>query len=544
MKIALAQINTRIGDFEGNLKIVLDSLKQAEKKGADLVVFPELTLTGYPPRDLLDRPDFIEANLSALKKLISKVGKTACLVGYVDRRASAYGKKLANAAAFIYQKKILARQHKTLLPTYDVFDEDRYFEAGQSHELVDFKGEKIGISICEDIWNDQDERGRTPYLIDPVLEQARVGASLLINLSASPFSKGRQKTRREMLQRQLRKYRAPLIYVNLVGGNDSLIFDGASMVFNKAGKLCRLLPSFCEALEIIDTRRLSIITLPKISEDEQVLDALVVGLRDYMKKCGFQKVVLGLSGGIDSALTAWIAVAALGARNVLGLSMPSNYSSPGSIKDAESLAKALGIEFRIHPIKNLYQDYLQALHFDRDTKIDVAMQNIQARIRGNLLMAVSNREGRLLLTTGNKSELAVGYCTLYGDMAGGLAVISDVPKTMVYRLAKLANRRKQAIPRATFTKPPSAELAPNQKDQDDLPPYEILDAILQAYLEEQQTPAEIVARGFAKQTVLDVIRRLDRNEYKRFQMPPGLRVTGKAFGEGRRVPITSGYRVG
>jgi NAD+ synthase (glutamine-hydrolysing) len=543
MKIALAQVNTTIGDFEGNLEIILDYVRRAGKLGADLVVFPEMTLTGYPPKDLLDRPDFVEAAEQALKKLTQQIRQPACIVGFLGKRISSTGKPLTNAAALIHQQTILGVKHKMLLPTYDVFDEGRYFEPGKSSPVFEFCGRKIGVSICEDIWNDPTYWGGTPYPLDPVLEQAEAGAEILINISASPYSRGKGKIRYELMRRQVLRYRAPLIYVNLVGGNDDLVFDGASQVIDAQGRLALRLKAFEEDLRVVDMDRLRSIRLPKIKEEEWVLDALVMGLKDYMKKCNFNKAVIGLSGGIDSSLTAWIACAALGSKNVLGVSMPSPYSSKGSLTDAKKLAQSLGMEYRVYPITDLYDSYKQVLDYDEGKKVDVTLQNIQARIRGNILMALSNRESRLLLSTGNKSEMSVGYCTLYGDMAGGLAIISDVPKTLVYQLAKLANRRKPAIPRSVFSKAPSAELAPHQKDQDDLPSYEILDGILERYIERRMDPNAIVAEGFERKVVMDVLRRLDANEYKRGQAPPGIRITTKAFGYGWRFPITSRYRV-
>jgi NAD+ synthetase len=543
MRIALAQINTTVGDFEGNLARVLEALRRAERQKADLAVFPELTLTGYPPKDLLERPDFIQANLRALRRLVSQVGKTACIVGFVDDRSKLAGKPLANAAALIHQNKIVGIKHKMLLPTYDVFDEGRYFEPGRSSPVFHLKGRKLGVSICEDIWNDRSYWGSNAYPVDPVLEQARAGAEVLINISCSPYSRGKQKVRQQLLQRQTLRYQAPLIYVNLVGANDDLVFDGQSVVLNAKGQVLKQLKGFVEDFQVVEIDRLRPIRLPVISEDRQVLEALHLGLKDYLRKCGFSKAVIGLSGGIDSALTAWIAARALGAKNVLGVSLPSPFSSPGSLRDAKALANALRIEHRVYPIGPLYEQYKTTLQYREKKKVDVTLQNLQARIRGTLLMAISNREGHMLLSTGNKSELSVGYCTLYGDMAGGFALLSDVPKTLVYRLSRLANKILPAIPRSTLTKPPSAELAPGQKDQDDLPPYEILDAILEGYIERHLSPEAIVAEGFPKRTVADVLRRLDANEYKRQQAAPGIRITSKAFGYGWRVPIANKYRV-
>lgn len=543
MKIALAQINTTIGDFQGNLDRILDYVRLAGQRNADLVVFPELAITGYPPKDLLERPDFIRANLRVLRQLAKKITKPACVVGFVDSRKGKTGKPLANAAALIHKRKIIGTKHKHLLPTYDVFDEGRYFEPGLSSPVFDLLGKKIGISICEDIWTDQSYWGNPIYSVDPILEQAYSGAEYLINLSASPFSVGRGKDREKVLGRHAKRYGRPVVYVNLVGGNDDLVFDGGSLVINGQGRVVTRLKRFSEDLAIVNMDKLRPLKKTNVKGDEEVLDALTLGLKDYMRKCDFKKTVIGLSGGIDSALTAWIAVQAVGAKNVLGVSMPSPYSSKGSVKDAENLARSLGVEFRVLPISGLFTGYKETLSYEHDKKIDVTLQNIQARIRGNLLMAISNREGRLLLTTGNKSEMSIGYCTLYGDMAGGFSVLIDVPKTMVYRLARLANRRKKAIPVSSITKPPSAELAPDQTDQDDLPSYEVLDDILSSYIENQLQPEEILKRGHQKKIVTDVLKRLDNNEYKRMQAPPGIRITNKAFGYGRRVPISSRYRV-
>jgi NAD+ synthase (glutamine-hydrolysing) len=543
MKIALAQINTTVGDFEGNLRRILEEYRRARQRNADLVIFPELTTTGYPPKDLLDRPDFVEANLKILEKLTAQIRGPACVVGFVEKRSDSTGRPLSNAAALIADGKIVGIKRKRLLPTYDVFDEGRYFEPGKDSPVFIVAGRRIGISICEDIWTDPGYWGRSFYSVDPIAEQAAAGAEILINISASPYAMGRGKVREDILAPQAKRYGCPVIYLNLVGGNDDLIFDGSSLVLDGKGRVVERLASFTEETRVVDVTKLRPLKPQKVQEESLVLDGLVMGLKDYLRKCGFSRAVLGLSGGIDSALTAWIACRALGADKVLGVAMPSPYSSKGSLRDAEKLAKSLKMEFRVLPITGLYEQFNQTLAWPKQKKVDVARQNLQARIRGNLLMALSNKEGRILLTTGNKSELSVGYCTLYGDMAGGFSVLMDVPKTLVYRLARTANKKKQAIPEAVFRKPPSAELAPDQSDQDDLPPYEILDAILKAYIEERKSPAQIVAAGFKKSVVEDVLRRLDQNEYKRMQAPPGIRITSKAFGYGRRVPISSKYRV-
>jgi NAD+ synthase (glutamine-hydrolysing) len=542
MKIALAQLNTTVGDFAGNLRRILEEYRLAGQRNADLVVFPELTLTGYPPKDLLDRPDFIEANLKALTELTRQIRGPACVVGFVERRAETTGRPLSNAAALIAGGKIIGIKRKRLLPTYDVFDEGRYFEPGNGSPVFTVAGQRIGISICEDIWTDPTYWGRSFYSVDPIAEQAEAGAEILINISASPYAMGRGKIREGILEKQAKRYACPVIYLNLVGGNDDLIFDGSSLVLDEKGRVVQRLASFAEETRVIDLEKLRPSKTKTVAEESLVLDGLVMGLKDYLRKCGFSRAVLGLSGGIDSALTAWIACRALGADKVLGVAMPSPYSSKGSLRDAEKLAKALRMEFRVLPIEGLYQQFQKTLRWPQGKKVDVARQNLQARIRGNLLMALSNQEGRILLTTGNKSELSVGYCTLYGDMAGGFAVLMDVPKTLVYRLARVANKKKKSIPEAIFRKPPSAELAPGQTDQDDLPPYKTLDAILKAYIEERKSPEQIVAAGFKKSVVVDVLRRLDQNEYKRMQAPPGIRITSKAFGYGWRLPIANRYR--
>ncbi len=543
MKIALAQINTQIGNFALNLEKITQAIDKAKQKGAQLIIFPELTLTGYPPRDLLEKTQFVDKNLNLLNQLAKKVKNIVCVVGFVEPNLEDKGKPLYNAAAFLQDGHIEKIIRKRLLPTYDVFDENRYFEPGHESCVFYYKGYNIGLSICEDIWNDESILGRKLYAEDPIDDLSRKGANLFINISASPYSMGKRSIREKLLSQVARSKKAPLVYVNLVGGNDDLIFDGSSLVFNEEGEICTRLKSFEEDFSIVDLQSLKPEPFYQVHEMEKVRKALVLGIRDYMAKSGFKKAILGLSGGIDSCLVANLAAEACGAKNVLGVSLPSPYSSQSSLTDAKALAKNLGIQHRTIPIGDIYKAYPLALEWDsKPRKVDVALQNIQARIRGNILMALSNREGYLLLSTGNKSEMAVGYCTLYGDMAGGLAVISDLPKTLVYQLSRYLNKKHRAIPESVFRKAPSAELAPNQKDQDDLPPYETLDEILRLYIEENKSSAQIIKAGFAKKTVLDVIQRVDRNEYKRQQAPPGLRITSKAFGFGRQIPLTNGFK--
>lgn len=543
MKIALAQINTIVGDFAGNLRKILSYLKKAEKAGADICVFPEMAITGYPARDLLLHDDFIDDNLTTLDQLRKKVGKTAALVGFVARNHTSTGKGLFNASAFIHKKKIIKTSHKMLLPTYDVFDEVRYFDAATKVSTVNFKGKRIGLSICEDIWNDPDFWQRRYYVADPVKMLVRRGIDFLINISSSPFVIGRRTLRHSMIRELAVKYRMPVYYVNQVGGNDQLIFDGCSLAVDSKGGVIAQGKLFAEDLILVDgfTAKTA---HPWLEEPvlETVYDALVLGIRDYVRKCGFKGAVIGLSGGIDSSVTACLAVEALGRENIHGVSMPSTYSSKSSTEDARRLAKNLEISFTFIPITKLYRAYLETLkpHFRRRKK-DITEENIQARIRGNILMALSNKFGYLVLSTGNKSETAVGYCTLYGDMTGGLAVLSDVPKTLVYDLAHYINQHAETIPENILTKAPSAELKPGQRDQDSLPPYEVLDAILTQYVEKRKKPEEIVVEGYSKKLVCDIVRRLERNEYKREQAPPGLKITTKAFGFGRRMPIAQKY---
>lgn len=541
MKLALAQLNTTVGDLSGNVAKIREAYQRAVAAGADLVLTPELAITGYPPRDLLVKRRFIADNLHALEELTRVVGETALVVGYVDINPHRPGREWFNAAAFIERGTIIARRYKTLLPTYDVFDEDRYFQPAAKNEPFTWRGQRVGLTICEDIWSAQEKWSLHRYPRDPVRELGLV--DLLLNISASPFHLGKERLRREMVQAVARDYRVVLAYCNQVGGNDELIFDGHSIVLDPAGRILAQAAGFREELLLVDLTTAKPVLPPEAAEIELLHDALVLGLRDYVQKCGFRSVVLGLSGGIDSAVTACLAVEALGPENVVGVSMPSQFSSKGSIEDARQLAQNLGIRWLMLPIQEAFESVKRTLApVFQGLPEDATEENVQARLRGIVLMALSNKFGHLLLTTGNKSELAVGYCTLYGDMAGGLAVIADVPKTRVYELARYINRAREIIPAASLTKPPSAELRPNQTDQDTLPPYEVLDAILTRYVEETKSTAEIVAEtGFDEKLVREIVRKIDLNEYKRKQAPPCLRVTTKAFGIGRRVPIAQRY---
>jgi len=549
VRIAVAQLNPTVGDIEGQTERIIETYTRVASSEIDLVVFPELYLVGYPPRDLLERTWFIERverALDRLARLTEDRPETGLLLGVPVRNGQQAGKDLHNAAVLLHRGRVEAVRAKSLLPSYDVFDETRYFARADEVRVVPFKGERLGISICEDAWNDPALwPSKVSYSSDPIAALAEQGATLLVNISASPYWRGKERIRHRLISGHARRHKVPFLYVNQVGGNDELLFDGRSMAIDARGNPIALFPSFEEAVDIIDMRETG---APHGYEAEEeiatVHKALVMGLRDYARKCGFKTAVLGLSGGIDSAVTACLAAAALGAENVLGISMPSQYSSTGSIEDSRKLAENLGIDFRIVPIADVFGSYLVALeaHF-RGLESNVAEENIQARIRGNMLMAFSNKFGYLVLSTGNKSELAVGYCTLYGDMSGGLAVISDVPKMMVYELAHYINRERAIIPEASITKPPSAELRPNQTDQDTLPPYEVLDAILEYYVEDGFSVEEIVARGFEDETVRWVVRTVNRNEFKRRQAAPGLKVTTKAFGSGRRMPIAARFDV-
>ncbi len=544
MKIYAAQINPTVGNIEDNVLKLKEKTLTADKSGADIIVFPELYITGYPPRDLLSKNWFIKKALSAIDhiKIFSKSVEPAILFGSPYPTGSSEGRGLYNSAILIHKGKIIFIQNKSLLPTYDVFDEARYFDISREVKVCKFKNLKLGISICEDAWNDKEFWQKRFYTVDPIEELSKKGAEIIINISASPFFKGKEKIRYKIIKNHVLKHKIPFLLVNQVGGNDELIFDGKTLFINAQGKLTAQFPSFTEHFEIIDTQNSNTLSYNPEKEISTVFKALVLGIKDYISKCSFKKCVIGLSGGIDSAVTAALAVNALGNENVLGVLMPSRFSSKGSIEDSVKLSKNLKIPYKIIPINNIFGSYLKELtpHFE-NKPLDITEENIQARIRGNILMAISNKFNSLVLSTGNKSELAVGYCTLYGDMSGGLAVISDVPKTMVYELAYFINKEEEIIPREIITKPPSAELRPDQKDEDSLPPYHILDEILYFYIEAELSEEEIVKKGFDKGTVKWVITTVNRNEYKRKQAAPGLKVTSKAFGIGRRMPIAAKY---
>ncbi len=543
MRIALAQINTTVGDFAGNETRLLGAYQRGAAAGAELVVAPELAVAGYPPRDLLLRRGFIRQNLETLQRLAAATGSTGFLVGFVGENAARPGREATNAVALLQHGRVVATRMKTLLPTYDVFDEDRYFEPAADNQPVEFNGRRIGLTICEDLWNDEDFWRDRRYRRNPAVELARAGAEIIFNVSASPWHLGKNRLRHAMLASLAAKTRRPLVYCNLVGGNDELIFDGSSLAFNGGGALVARGAMFAQDFVLAETDATAALPAEGLPDEEKLHRALVLGLRDYLHKCGFKSAVFGLSGGIDSALTACLAAEALGPENVHGVSLPSQFSSSGSLDDARQLAANLGIRYDVIPIQPAFaaaKTQLAPVFAGRPE--DTAEENIQARLRGVILMALSNKFGALLLTTGNKSELAVGYCTLYGDMCGGLAVISDLPKRDVYRLARWINREREIIPAASLTKPPSAELRPNQTDQDSLPPYDTLDAILDAYVVECRSVAAIIAAGFDEATVRRVVRLIDTSEYKRRQAAPGLKVTSKAFGVGRRIPIAQRYR--
>jgi NAD+ synthase/NAD+ synthase (glutamine-hydrolysing) len=542
VKIALGQINPTVGDFSGNAAKIIEFALQARSAGVGLILFPELAVSGYPPRDLVERPSFVASSLATVEKIAGATQGIAVICGTVTPAEAESGKKVMNSAALLRDGRIEFIQSKMLLPTYDVFDEMRNFAPAKSQQVFSFCGKQMALTICEDAWNDKRFWNRRLYGVDPVEELVRAGGNFVLNISASPFWLGKREFRRDMLAAIARNQKVPVAMVNQVGGNDSLVFDGSSVVIAPDGQVIAQGKSFEEDLIYFDSQTLTGDMHPQVAGEEgSAYEALVLGTRDYVHKCGFQKAIIGLSGGIDSALTASIAADALGSENVVGVGMPGPYSSRGSIDDARELAGNLKIRFELLSINEIYEAARQTLSpVFAGMPQDVTEENIQSRARGLLLMALSNKFGALVLSTGNKSELAVGYCTLYGDMVGGLAVISDVPKTMVYRLSAYVNSKRRVIPEATIEKPPSAELRPDQKDSDSLPPYEVLDVILEDYVEESYS-AEQIARlhNFELGLVRRVIRMVERSEYKRQQAAPGIKISAKAFGYGRRFPIAA-----
>ncbi|HZE26111.1 MAG TPA: NAD+ synthase [Terriglobales bacterium] len=542
MKIALGQINPMVGDFSGNAQKIIDFSHRAQAAGAGLILFPELSVCGYPPRDLVERPTFVAKNRETVDRIAAETKGIAVICGLVTPAHAETGKSVMNSAALLRDGRLAFLQSKMLLPTYDVFDEMRNFAPAKSQELFDFCGNRMALTICEDAWNDKDFWNKRLYGVDPIEALVRAGGNFVLNISASPFWLGKRELRRDMLATIARTDKIPVVMVNQVGGNDSLLFDGSSLVLNREGKVIAQAKSFEEDIVYFDSSTLEGELHPQIEgEEASAYAALVLGTRDYVRKCGFKQVVIGLSGGIDSALTAVIAADALGPENVIGVGMPGPYSSEGSIDDARSLAANLGIRFELLPITdicNSYRSVLKAVF--AGLREDVTEENIQARARGSLLMALSNKFNAIVLSTGNKSELGVGYCTLYGDMVGGLAVISDVPKTLVYKISHYLNSGRPVIPKASLEKPPSAELRPDQKDSDSLPPYDVLDAILEDYVEESRSAEQIAKdRGFDLGLIQRVVRMVDRAEYKRQQAAPGIKISAKAFGYGRRLPIAA-----
>jgi NAD+ synthase (glutamine-hydrolysing) len=544
LKIALAQLNPTIGDFEGNSRKIIQACHASEKAGADLVVFSELVLTGYPPRDLLYKPDLICEGQKSLESLVARIQGPAVLMGHVGERKSGTGKGLTNSAVLFQNGQVLAQADKVLLPSYDVFDETRYFQAANQSVVYELSGTRLGITICEDIWNFPGFYDQDIYLSNPVEELVQAGADIILNVSSSPYRVGRWQTRLKLGQYIADRFKLPFVLVNQVGGNDDLLFDGHSFALSASGEVIAQAKGFEEDLVVVDLEQGGgDVCLTPECDEEEMFRGLVMGVCDYLNKCGYSKAVVGLSGGIDSAVVAAIAVEALGADQVMGISMPSQYTASQSISDAERLAGNLGISFSVVPIEELFEQYKKLLSpLFPGLAEDVTEENVQARIRGNILMAVSNKLGSMVLSTGNKSEMSVGYCTLYGDMAGGLSVISDVPKMKVYALANWINREKEIIPQATIERPPTAELKPNQTDQDSLPPYEVLDAILEGYVEKHWSVERLIEAGYDAEIVRQVVRKVDQNEYKRNQAAPGLKVTAKAFGSGRRNPIAQKFR--
>jgi NAD+ synthase (glutamine-hydrolysing) len=547
MRITIAQVNPTVGDTKGNLTIIINTLSQFSKQ-SDLIVFPELCLVGYPPRDLLEKNQFIEEARMAFQKLMNvstQYAQTGILLGAPTQTGKITGKGLYNSALLVRNGKLLFKQHKFLLPAYDVFDETRYFEQAPEIQTISFNGKVLGISICEDAWNDPQlwPKGRM-YAFNPIEALAKKDAAIFINIAASPFHMGKEEIRYRIIRNHAKRYGISFVYVNQVGANDELVFDGRSLYIDSHGEPVKIFPSFIEHVETVDT---SLPGTPRLyaplEKIESLYEALILGIRDYMRKCGFSRAVVGLSGGIDSAVTCCLAKEAIGKENILGISMPSPYSSKESIEYAIRLAVNLDIQFKVISINSIYYSYIRSLKENLQIRenVDVSLENLQARVRGNILMAFSNKFGYPVLSTGNKSEIAMGYCTLYGDIAGGLAVISDVPKTMVYELARYINRKSELIPKEIMERKPSAELRPNQFDQDSLPPYNILDQILFYYIEEGYSMKEIVELNLDPEVVERVIRTVNNNEYKRRQAPPGLKVTTKAFGVGRRIPIAAKY---
>jgi len=547
VRIALAQINPTVGDLSGNVDRMAEAAREAAGRNAELVVFPELSVTGYPPRDLVEKPSFVERSERELERLAHETADPdlSVICGYVSRTDSETGKRVFNRAAVLEHGEIVFRQAKMLLPTYDVFDEARYFRPGEREFVSTVRNKQIALTICEDAWNDRQFWKQRLYQRDPVEELFAAGGEILICINASPYNMGKREIRRAVYRAAAKRYKRPVVYVNQVGGNDQLVFDGSSFAMNGEGEVIASARSFEQDLVMVDTEAGTGDRHEDFTDEcEAVYQALVLGTRDYIRKCGFSKVLIGLSGGIDSSLTAAIAVEAVGKENVTGVGMPGPYSSDHSIHDARAMAEKLGIRFEMVHISSVYERFLEELTpLFQDSSLGVTQENLQSRLRGVTLMALSNKTGALVLTTGNKSELAVGYCTLYGDMCGGLAVISDVPKTMVYSLSRIANLRNNgAIPEAVFTKAPSAELRPDQKDSDSLPDYDVLDRILEAYVEHNRTPRQIADElRFPIELVTEIVNKVDRNEYKRQQAAPGLKVTTKAFGIGRRFPIAQRY---
>ncbi len=541
MKIGFAQLNTTVGDLPGNHQKIFNAYQDAVRRGAELVLTPELAITGYPPQDLVFKSRFVPLNLEILDKLHAQIGDVPLLVGFIDHNHQPSGRPFHNAAALLQRGRPIEKIYKSLLPTYDVFDEDRYFQPGETLRALDVGETKFGVTICEDIWT-EDFLPRRLYTQETVGALVEQSAGAILNISASPFNLGKPARRFAMLSGLARKHRVPIFYCNAVGGNDQLIFDGNSVAIDADGKLIAQLPPFRETVEVIDSEKRKSDSPIFQQEPEELFHALSLGLGDYLAKCGFKSVVLGLSGGIDSAVTAAIAVDAVGAQNVLGVTMPTQFSSRGSIDDSVALARNLGIRCLKISIQQTFEMFRnQFTELFAGLPENEAEENMQPRLRAMTLMAISNKLGHMLLTTGNKSELAVGYCTIYGDMAGGLAVISDVPKTKIYDLARWMNREREIIPANTIEKPPSAELKPDQRDQDTLPPYDLLDQILELYVEQNMTARDIIAHGFDEKTVRWITRRVDLNEWKREQAAPGLKVTSRAFGLGRRMPVAQRF---